>query len=146
LSFYKIFQGESRNTNLIDKLTSGEELSGLLNLAIIALKQLIKDNGFVHVGDARTIQKECNQNATAVEDFMNTHCHIDQTDRNYYTICRYLYHSYMLHCKSINRPPVSDNVFGSHLMEMGIKKERRMINRMREYCYVGISMRKSYTA
>lgn len=46
LLFDRVFQGEDKDTNLIEKLTTEEELSSLLNLAIIALKQLIKDNGF----------------------------------------------------------------------------------------------------
>ena len=141
LLFDKIFQREEKDTQLIEKLTTEEELSGLLNLAIIALKQLIKDNGFIHVDDVNSIQKEYNENATAIEEFVNNQCRIDLSDRETYTICRYLYHSYMLHCKYHNRPLDSDNVFGSHLIAKGIKKERRMVNRMREYCYVGISLR-----
>jgi hypothetical protein len=93
-----------------------------------------------HVGDVRTIQKEYNQNATALDDFFNSQCRIDLADRNNYTICRYLYHSYTLHCKYSNRPPVSDNVFGSYLISKGIKKERRIIDGIREYCYVDISL------
>jgi P4 family phage/plasmid primase-like protien len=42
LSFDKVFQGMSKDTNLINKLTTPDELSGLLNLALIALRQLKK--------------------------------------------------------------------------------------------------------
>ena len=140
LLFNKIFQGENKDTNLIERLTTKEELSGLLSLTIIALKQLIEDNGFVHVDDVQSIQKNYNQNATAMEDFLNSQCRVNLTDReNYYSICRDMYHSYVLHCKNSNKPPLSDNVFGSHLIAKGIRKERRMVNRTREYCYVGIS-------
>jgi putative DNA primase/helicase len=41
LPFEKVFDGkETKDSKLIDKLTTPEELSGLLNLALIALKQL----------------------------------------------------------------------------------------------------------
>jgi phage/plasmid-associated DNA primase len=63
--FGRIFQGEDKDTNLIEELTTEEELSGLLNPAIIALKQLIKDNGFIHVDNVHVIQKEypkCHRN------------------------------------------------------------------------------------
>jgi putative DNA primase/helicase len=140
LLFDRVFQGEDKDTNLIEKLTTEEELSGLLNLAIIALKQLIKVNGFTHVDDVRSIQKEYNQNASAIEDFLNSQCRLDVTDRDNYTICRDLYHSYVLHCKQSNKPHVSDNVFGSLLIAKGIKKERRMVNRRREYCYIDVSI------
>jgi putative DNA primase/helicase len=140
LLFDKIFQGEDKDTSLIDKLTTKEELSGLLNLAMIALKQLIKDNGFIHVDNVYSIQKMYNQNATTIEDFLNSRCRIDLTDRDNYTICRDVYHSYVLHCKDSNKLPVSDNIFGGHLIAKGIEKKRRMVNSTREHCYVGISI------
>jgi P4 family phage/plasmid primase-like protien len=140
LLFDRIFQGEDKDTNLIEELTTEEELSGLLNLAIIALKQLIKDNGFIHVDNVYSVQKEYNQNASAIDDFLNSQCQIDVTDRDNCTICRDLYHSYILYCKYSNKLPVSDNIFGSHLIAKGVKKERRTVNRIREYCYIGLSM------
>jgi hypothetical protein len=105
----------------------------------LALKQLIKDNGFVHVDNVHSIQKDYNQNATTIEDFLNSKCQIDLTDRDNYTFCRDMYHSYVLRCKDSNKLAVSDNIFGGHLIAKGIKKERRMVNRTREYCYIGIS-------
>lgn len=140
LVFNKLYQGDERDTNLIYKLITDEELSGLLNLAIIALRQLIKDNGFIHIDDVQTIQREYNQNATAIEDFLNSKCRIDLAGRDSYTICRDLYHSYVVHCKGSNKTPIGDNVFGGHLIARGIKKERKMVDRSREYCYVGISL------
>ena len=101
---------------------------------------MIKANGFIHVDNVYSVQKEYNQNATTVEDFLTNKCRIDLTDRDNYTICRDVYHSYVLHCKSSNKLPVSDNIFGSHLVAKGVKKERRMVSKTREYCYTGISL------
>ena len=42
LSFDKVFRGTAKDTDLINKLTMSNELSGLLNLALIALRQLKK--------------------------------------------------------------------------------------------------------
>jgi hypothetical protein len=53
-----------------------------LNLAIIALKQLIKDNGFILVDNVHYIQKEYNQNASAIEEFLNSQCQLDVSDRD----------------------------------------------------------------
>jgi hypothetical protein len=38
---------------------------------------------------------------------------------------------------------MADNAFGSEIIQRGIKKERRMVNGCREYCYVGINLKKS---
>lgn len=128
------------NCSLIEKLTTEEELSGLLNLAIIALKQLIKDNGFIYVDDVHSVQKEYNQRATIVDDFLNKKCRLDLTDRNNYAVCRDIFHSYVRHCSCSDKTPVTNNVFGGHLMAKGIKKERKIVNSTREYCYVDISI------
>jgi P4 family phage/plasmid primase-like protien len=45
LEFENVFE-ENKDTNLIDKLTTEEEISGLLNLALQNLRQLIRDNEF----------------------------------------------------------------------------------------------------
>jgi hypothetical protein len=51
-----------------------------------------------------------------------------------------MYQSYVLHCKSSNKFSVSDNIFGSHLVAKEVKKERRIVNSTREYCYIGVSI------
>jgi P4 family phage/plasmid primase-like protien len=56
LEFEKIFD-EDRDTRLIDKLTTPEELSSLLNLALIALKKLRNDNGFKDISVERVRKK-----------------------------------------------------------------------------------------
>jgi phage/plasmid-associated DNA primase len=140
LLFDRVFQGEDKDTSLIEKLTTEEELSGLLNLAIIALQQLIKDNGFIHIEDVHTIQKEYNQNVTTIDEFLISKYRIDPTDRDNYTICRDVYHRYVLHCNKNNKTPVSSNVFGGHLIAKGIRKERKMVNGTREYYYIGVTI------
>jgi putative DNA primase/helicase len=40
LAFDRVFHGITKDTNLIHRLTTPAELSGVLNLALIALRQL----------------------------------------------------------------------------------------------------------
>ena len=61
LFFDNVFE-DGKDTSLINKLTTEKELSGLLNLALIGLKQLIADGGFIHVEDVRTIEADYRQN------------------------------------------------------------------------------------
>ena len=56
LEFEKIFDG-NRDTKLIDKLTKPEELSGLLNLDLIAPKKLRNDNGFKDISVEKVRKK-----------------------------------------------------------------------------------------
>jgi hypothetical protein len=86
------------------------------------------------------IQREYNQNATTIDEFLNSKCRSELADRDNYTICRDVYHSYIMHCKDSNKLPVSDSIFGSHLIAKEIQKKRKMVNRTREHCYIGVTI------
>jgi phage/plasmid-associated DNA primase len=142
LIFDKIFTGDDDDPNLIDKLTTDEELSGLLNLAVIGVRKLIKDNGFMYTDDIQTVELEYNLNASTIERFLSDRCSLDITDKDSYVICRDLYHAYILYCKQNKITPLQDNAFGMELAQSKhIKKERKTVKREREYCYVGIELR-----
>lgn len=76
LSFGKVFQGATRDPSLIGKLATPEELSGLLNLALIALRQLKKDGGFRDISVER-VRKEYEYNSNTVKAFLDDRCVID---------------------------------------------------------------------
>lgn len=143
LFFEKVFEGDNNDTELIDKLTTPEELSGLLNLALIALRQLIKDNQFVRTYDIATIEREYNLNASTVERFLTEKCDIT-SNREDYLICRDLLGVYFDFCKDNSLTSKSDNIFGMELAQLGIKKERLRLNKAeREYCYLGIKLKEN---
>ena len=48
---------EDKDIHKIDEMTTPEELSGLLNLVLIALNKLIKDGHFAHIEDIGTVRK-----------------------------------------------------------------------------------------
>jgi P4 family phage/plasmid primase-like protien len=141
LIFDRVFMGEERDTNLVEKLTTDGEISGLLNLALIALRQLVRDNGFIYSDDIHTVEREYNLNANTVERFVTEKCAMDTSDRESFGICKDVYHAYVLHCKEHKITPLSDNSFGTELAQRHIKKERKMVNGYREYCYIGIKPR-----
>ena len=142
LPFEKIFEGkENKDTKLIDKLTTSEELPGLLNLALIALKQLYKDGGFKDVS-LEDIRKEYDESANTVKAFLDDKCVIDLTAPEYYTLTTNVYNEYLIFCKEKNQRPLEMNIFGKKLAELGIMKERiRYYGGEREYCYIGIKLR-----
>jgi P4 family phage/plasmid primase-like protien len=141
LPFERVFEGkQAKDTRLIDKLTTPEELSGLLNLALIALKQLHKDGGFKDVS-VEKIRKEYDENANIVKAFLYDKCVIDLTAPEYYTLTTDVYNEYVNFCKEKNQRPLEMNVFGKKLAEQGIEKERMRYCGEREYCYLGIKLR-----
>ena len=137
-----MFDGkETKDTNQINKLTTPEELSGLLNIALIALKQLHKDGGFKDVS-VEKIRKEYDENSNTVKAFLDNKCVVDLTAPEYYTLTTNVYNEYIIYCKEKNERSLDMNIFGKELAKHGIGKERIRYLRGgdREYCYMGIKM------
>jgi P4 family phage/plasmid primase-like protien len=138
LSFDEFFEGESKDTNLINKLTTPKELSGLLNLALIALKQLHKNGGFKDVA----VEKQYKINSNPVKAFLEDKRVVDLTAPEYYTLTTNVYNEYLLACKEKSEKPLEMNRFGIELAKQGIEKQR-IRNRAgdREYYYIGVKLR-----
>jgi P4 family phage/plasmid primase-like protien len=139
LNFEKVFR-ENKDTNLIDKLTTPEELSGLLNLALIALKQLQKEEGFRNISIEETMQ-QYNKNADTTTTFIEEGCTLDPGNPEYYTLTTNVYNEYVIYCKEKNESPLEANVFRARLVKWGIKKERIRSYGIREYYYNGIKLK-----
>jgi len=96
--------------NLIEKLTTPEELSGFLNKAIAALKDLLirgKFNKEKNVTDRKmTYMLESNQIQYFAENFVG----ID-TDPEHYITNEDLYRFYVYMCRNIDKTPKASNVF-----------------------------------
>ncbi len=67
------FRGKNKDPNMLDKLITPEELSGLLNKAIIGIKKLDEDGGFT---DEYTdfVRKRWTRKLRPMDDFIDDHC------------------------------------------------------------------------
>jgi putative DNA primase/helicase len=140
--FENVFERDHNDPDLIDRLTTREELSGLLNLSLVALKQLRKDNGFIHIADITSTEKDYNLNSNNVERFVRERCEITGDDDDY-IICRDLWGEYLRFCKSNELRSKDDNIFGMELRAFQVKRDRLRIGAEREYCYIGIRLREN---
>jgi P4 family phage/plasmid primase-like protien len=140
LTFEKIFD-ENKDTKLIDKLTVPEELSGLLNLAIIALKQLRKDNGFKDIS-VEKVRKKYEEKSNTVKAFVTACCRVDLKEPDYYTLATDLYAVYVNYCKDAHEKELDMTQFGKKLAAMGIENNKIAYRGTREHCYVGIKLLK----
>jgi P4 family phage/plasmid primase-like protien len=140
LSFGNVFHGTTKDTNLINKLTTPDELSGLLNLALIALRRLKKDGGFRDISVER-VRKEYEYSSNTVKAFLDDECVIElASDYNIPTI--YLYNEYENYCQKRGVRALEKNTFGSQLKEYGIERDRKRNHGDREYYYFGVMLRK----
>ena len=106
---------------------------------MLSLRKLIGDNGFTDTDDIETIQKDYELNSSTVHSFVGQKCEITR-DEGDDIIARDLYDAYTTYCKSNGITPIKDNVFGSELALLNIKKTRRRKSGYLEYVYVGIRL------
>ena len=90
--FDKKFVGGKEDTKLLEKLTTPDELSGLLNKALTGLQELIDDGGF-HDKDIEDIRRDYEEHTNDVNTFLYRECLVDIT--NLTTL--HLQLMYMLH-------------------------------------------------
>ena len=137
LLFLKTFD-EDKDVFLLEKLINEEELSGLLNLAIIGLRQLTKEGRFNRIEDVRNAARIYSKYADSAEKFVKEKCII------YSGACELsniLFQAYQHFCKGIGMTPLSNSSFGGYLNRIGVKKDRPMVSGVRSYAYNGIKLK-----
>jgi putative DNA primase/helicase len=140
LYFDKVFDGVNRDPDLIEKLTTPEEMSGFLNLALIGLRKLRADGGFKEVSVER-VKEEYESRANTVRAFLDKECVIDLRAPEYCTLTNEVYSQYVSYCISIKEKPLELNIFGKKLAEVGVEKDRSRYKGNRNYYYLGIKLR-----
>jgi P4 family phage/plasmid primase-like protien len=140
LHFERVFSGEDKDVNLIDKITTEQEKSGILNLALAALRRLIKNGGFAGTDDIETVREDYIKNSADVERFLMEKCDITKSveDR---IICRDLWGVYLSYCKDLGITSKDDKTFGMELLTKHIIKDQIQVNYERSFYYVGIKLK-----
>jgi P4 family phage/plasmid primase-like protien len=139
LIFNRIFEGENQDPELINKLTTEEEMSGLLNLALKGLRKLIKD-GFKDIS-IEQIRQEYEHNSSIMKEFIDEQCFINVNNPDYLVSTRRFKELFVMFCKSRGLKPLEENILGKELLQFGISKDRIMKNNQRDYYYIGIMPR-----
>jgi putative DNA primase/helicase len=96
------------NPNLLEELTTEDELSGLLNLAIRGLQRLLKNSKFSYNKTTEDIADEYRILSDPLYEFINECCSLDFE----YTIPKTeLYEAYINYCRSNKKTPTTQNKF-----------------------------------
>ncbi len=140
IPFNRTFMGENSDKNLIDKLTTPEELSGLLNVALIGLKKLQEEGGFEDT-DIEEIRQQYELGASKIQDFIKECCILEPENANLCVPTLDLQTALFNYCKTKGSNYVDIRQLGEKLATLQVKKERRMKKGSREYYYVGISLK-----
>jgi phage/plasmid-associated DNA primase len=114
LEFENVF-AENKDTNLINKLKTEEEMSGLLNVALIALKRLIKNNEFDYTKDIETVRKVYELNSNIMAKFVQEGLEALGPNSKEYEVCRDVYGACLELCKTEGRKSPTNAQLGTYL-------------------------------
>jgi len=142
--FERVFTGEDKDVNLIDKMRTEEEKSGILNLALTGLKRLIDNGGFVGSDDIETVRDDYIGNSADIGRFIEDKCIITKNIEDS-IICRDLWGIYLSYCKDKGITSKDDKTFGMELMAKHVTKKQLMMDYDRAYYYVGVKLKEFFT-
>ena len=127
---------------MTQKLTTPEELSGLLNLALRGLHDLIRNGGF-HNKTIDQVKQEYEVNTSDVNAFLIQECIVDAKNPEYRTLTTDLYAAYVNFCKNRRALPFETNIFGKELSKHGIHNSQYWEDGTRDRYYGGVILRAS---
>lgn len=114
------FMGDKADSDLLDKLTTPEELSGLLNTSLDALLRLRERKAFSANTSLSTIRREYLLNSNPVPVFVEERCIKDPKS----TISKDdLYEAFVKFCEDTGADPIGKKAFGGRLNYMAIVTE-----------------------
>jgi putative DNA primase/helicase len=141
IPFNHTFEGAGKNTNLLEKITTSEELSGLLYWAIEMLRQLNSENGFQH-SDIEEVRKQYQLGASKIHDFIKDCCVLSEGG---WIRTADLNNALAVYCKSKGTNFVDIREFGKALAKLGIEHKQKRMKSEKPWCYFGIGLKEGVT-
>lgn len=137
IPFRHTFEGDEADPDLLQKLTTPQELSGLLNLLLQNLKTLEMQGGFQE-DSIEKIRAIYETNASRVRDFIHERCILGN---GYFIESIKLQEAYRQYGKEKGDRVLDDNVLGKELKRLSIENKPKTLPQGRKRCYVGIQLK-----
>ena len=132
------FTGDKADPNLLDKLTTPEELSGLLNLALKALKRILEKGRFSYDQTIDEIREDYIRKSDPIAAFVMDCLEIDPES---WIIKQELYNAFATYCREQNLPTVSRDTFYKNLPQhITVYDYRPKINGKRATAFRGVKL------
>jgi len=131
-----------KDPNIIQKITTDEELSGLLNWAMEGLDRLRKNEGeFTKTKSADDLRKYWTRKSCSIKAFLNECCELDYNEKISKKDFKKIYVSY---CNEHKLKPDKDKVINSLLETFGASEDRMYIEEGEKtrqiYAWLGIKI------
>jgi putative DNA primase/helicase len=138
--FPNILRADRRDVNILRKLTTSEELSGLLNLAIKALNRLMEKGDFSDNKTTDEIRQQYRRKSSPVASFVEDKLEVSSND----LIPKdQLYTEFQNYCRENKLPVISKATFCQKIPAYIQVEEFRSGDRGRPRCFKGIRLKKT---
>jgi P4 family phage/plasmid primase-like protien len=139
ISFPNTFEGKKDNPHLLEELSSEEEKSGIFNVLMGALRNILKNNG-IYLNE-KTIEERASKHERAcnpVKAFVSEAIEPDDIAESDYITKSDLYRSYRKYCKKHALAPKSIEALGRELKKSLLWQEgRETTGEKRRTCWLG---------
>ena len=112
IKFPNQFVGDKEDSNILKKLTTEEELSGLLNKALKALKRLLKKGRFSYSKTIEEIREDYIRKSSPISAFIMDCLELDS---DAFIVKKELYSLFAEYCRIRNIPSVTQDTFFKNL-------------------------------
>lgn len=140
IPFFRTFEGESGDETIREKITTEEELSGLLNLALRGLKKLRDEHGFKDE-DVEEIRRQYELGASRIKTFIEEECILEPKNENLWIESDKLREAFKAYCQKEGTSFINERKLGEELKALGIVRRRKRIGKDRPYCYFGLALK-----
>jgi putative DNA primase/helicase len=139
IDFPNKFEGKSDNKNLINEITTNEEISGILNETLKGLKRLIDNQCFSNELATEEVRERIIRASDSVAAFIMDELNINPKG---FIPKQELYEAYLSYCGKVRSPPVSDQKFFQRLLKrISLEDYKPNVGGKRVYCWRGIEFK-----
>lgn len=114
ISFHKPISEEEKNPNLLNEITTEEELSGLLNWALEGLNELLENNKFSYYETPEEIKEKMEKSSSSTSSFI-LDCFTEEAGR--WISKEDMFNLYLTYCKHYNEIPVTKDKLGKMITQ-----------------------------
>ena len=98
LNFNRVFEGEKKDTHLLEKLTTPQELAGLLNIVLEKLNRLLGQQDFSFSKSTEELRQQYIRSADSCQSFIEEMVEVDTTSENAFVKEDDFYSRYISYC------------------------------------------------
>ena len=120
--FPNVFIGEDADPQILEKLTTEKELSGLLNLALAGLKRLLENGEFSYSKTVEEVKEDYIRKSSPIAAFIMDCLEIDS---DAFIIKKELYNVFTEYCRQLKLPIVGQDTFFKKLPQYAVVSDHR---------------------